>query len=53
MLTVGFAGYQAVACVRAAWTLLWWDGQDQLTAEKVTTQTQRQHVCRVKEATTQ
>ena len=27
MLTSPSAGFQAVACVRAAWTALWWDGQ--------------------------
>lgn len=53
MLTVAFAGYQAVAYVRTAWTLLWWDGQDQLMEKKITTQTQLQHACRVKEAITQ
>lgn len=53
MLTVAFVGYQAAACVRTAWTLPWWDGQDQLMEEKITTQTQPQHACRVKEAITQ
>lgn len=45
MLTVAFAGYQGVDHVRTAWTLLWWDEQNQLMEEKINSHKPSLNMC--------